>query len=129
MISPIIHRLQPDLDAQQYAVVGHLEGPLLVIAGPGAGKTRTIVWRAVNLLLQGAVNPAELALCTFSKRAAGELRQRFDAAAREAGCAETYPPSASPPCTACAGALCPNTARPSASNPISLSWTSWPSWI
>ena len=88
LISPIIHRLQPDLDAQQHAVVGHLEGPLLVIAGPGAGKTRAVVWRAVNLLLQGAVNPAELALCTFSKRAAGELRQRFDAAARAAGCAD-----------------------------------------
>ena len=88
MISPIIHRLQPDLDAQQHAVVGHLEGPLLVIAGPGAGKTRAVVWRAVNLLLQGAVNPAELALCTFSKRAAHELRQRFDAAARAAGCAD-----------------------------------------
>ena len=88
MISPIIHRLQPELDAQQRAVVGHLEGPLLVIAGPGAGKTRAIVWRAVNLLLQGAVDPAELALCTFSKKAAGELRQRFDAAARAAGCAD-----------------------------------------
>ena len=88
MISPIIHRLQPELDDQQRAVVGHLEGPLLVIAGPGAGKTRTVVWRAVNLLLQGAVNPAELALCTFSKKAAGELRQRFDAAARTAGCAD-----------------------------------------
>ena len=86
LISPIIHRLQPDLDAQQRAVVGHLGGPLLVIAGPGAGKTRTVVWRAVNLLLQGAVDPAELALCTFSKKAAGELRQRFHAAAHEAGC-------------------------------------------
>ena len=69
------------------AVVGHLEGPLLVIAGPGAGKTRTVVWRAVNLLLLGAVNPAELVMCTFSKRAAHELRQRFDAAASAAGCA------------------------------------------
>ena len=88
MISPIIHRLQPGLDAQQYAVVGHLEGPLLVIAGPGAGKTRAIVWRAVNLLLLGVLTPAELALCTFSKRAAGELRQRFHAAARAAGCAD-----------------------------------------
>ena len=87
MISPIIHRLQPELDAQQRAVVGHLEGPLLVIAGPGAGKTRAVVWRAVNLLLLGAVSPAELVMCTFSKRAAIELRQRFDAAARAAGCA------------------------------------------
>ncbi len=87
MISPIIHRLQPELDAQQQAVISHLEGPLLVVAGPGAGKTRCIVWRAVDLLLLGAVNPAELVMCTFSKRAAGELRQRFHAAAREADCA------------------------------------------
>ncbi len=85
MISPVIHRLQPELDAQQRAVVGHLEGPLLVISGPGAGKTRCLVWRAVNLLLLDAVSPAELVMCTFSKKAAHELRQRFDAAARAAG--------------------------------------------
>ena len=88
MISPIIHRLQPELDDQQRAVVGHLEGPLLVVAGPGAGKTRCIVWRAVNLLLLDAVSPAELVMCTFSKRAAHELRQRFTAAAQAAGCAD-----------------------------------------
>ena len=87
MISPIIHRLQPELDFRQQAVIAHTEGPLLVIAGPGAGKTRTIVWRACNLLLLGAVVPAELVMCTFSKRAAHELRQRFTAAARAAGCA------------------------------------------
>ena len=87
MISPIIHRLQPELDDRQQAVIGHQEGPLLVIAGPGAGKTRTIVWRATNLLLLDAVVPAELVMCTFSRRAAGELSQRFIAAAQAAGCA------------------------------------------
>ena len=87
MISPVIHRLQPELDHRQRTVIGHLQGPLLVIAGPGAGKTRTIVWRAVNLLLLGAVNPAELVMCTFSKRAAHELHRRFTAAAQAAGCA------------------------------------------
>ena len=87
MISPVIHQLQPELDDQQMSVIGHTQGPLLVIAGPGAGKTRTIVWRAVNLLLLGCVNPAELVLSTFSRRAAHELRQRFTAAAKAAGCA------------------------------------------
>ena len=86
MISPIIHRLQPELDAQQRAVLGHLDGPLLVIAGPGAGKTRCIVWRAVNLLLLGLVVPAELVLCTFSRRAAQQLRRRFAVAAKAADC-------------------------------------------
>ena len=85
MISPIIRRVQPQLDHQQRAVIGHQQGPLLVIAGPGAGKTRTIVWRACNLLLLGAVVPAELLMCTFSRRAAHELRQRFTSAARAAG--------------------------------------------
>ena len=87
MISPIIRHLQPELDCRQRAVIAHTEGPLLVIAGPGAGKTRTIVWRACNLLLLGAVVPAELLMCTFSRRAAHELRQRFTSAAQAAGCA------------------------------------------
>ena len=87
MISPIIRHLQPELDCRQRAVIAHTEGPLLVIAGPGAGKTRTIVWRACNLLLLGAVVPAQLVMCTFSRRAAGELRQRFFTAAQAAGCA------------------------------------------
>ena len=87
MISPIIRHLQPELDCRQRAVIAHTQGPLLVIAGPGAGKTRTIVWRATNLLLLGAVVPAELMMCTFSKRAAHELRQRFTAAAQATGCA------------------------------------------
>ncbi len=85
MISPVIHRLQPQLDHRQQSVIGHTEGPLLVIAGPGAGKTRTIVWRAVNLLLLAAVAPTELVICTFSRRAASELRHRFTAAAKVAG--------------------------------------------
>ena len=82
MISPLMQRLPPQLDAQQQAVVSHVDGPLLVIAGPGTGKTRSIVSRAINLLLLGLVVPSELVLCTFSRRAAHELRQRFDAAAQ-----------------------------------------------
>ena len=80
MISPVIRLLQPALSEQQQAVVGHVEGPLLVIAGPGSGKTRCIVWRSVNLLLLGEVAPSELVISTFSRRAAHELRRRFDAA-------------------------------------------------
>ena len=87
MISPVIHRLQPALSEQQQAVVGLVQGPFLVIAGPGSGKTRSIVWRAVNLLLLQLVTPGELVLCTFSRRAAHELRQRFGAAALAAGLA------------------------------------------
>ena len=89
LISPIIHRLQPE-SGRPAAVPwwATWRGRCWSSPAPAPAKPAAVVWRAVNLLLQGAVNPAELALCTFSKKAAGELRQRFDAAARAAGCAD-----------------------------------------
>ena len=47
------------------------------IAGPGAGKTRSIQLRAVNLLLMGQAATGELVLCTFGRDAASELQRRF----------------------------------------------------
>ncbi len=79
-VDPAIRRLHPELDERQLELVGHLDGPLLGIAGPGSGKTLTIVLRAVNLLLLGVVEPRELLLCTYSRAAARELRQRFNRA-------------------------------------------------
>ena len=76
-IAPIIQRLHPGLDSGQREVIGHGRGPLLVIAGPGAGKTRCVALRAVNLLLTGETVPGELALCTFGRDTALELQQRF----------------------------------------------------
>jgi ATP-dependent DNA helicase UvrD/PcrA len=65
--------------------VGHLDGPLLVIAGPGSGKTYSIILRALNLLLLGKVVPKQLALCTFTEKAAFEMRDRLAATARKIG--------------------------------------------
>src|SRR6266540_2109778 len=62
-------------DAQR-AIVAHGEGPLLVIAGPGSGKTFSLVLRALNLLLLGKAGPAELIVCTFTEKAAYEHRHR-----------------------------------------------------
>ena len=53
MIHPMIHHLYPELDLRQLEVVGHREGALRVIAGPGAGKTRVICLRGLNLLAAG----------------------------------------------------------------------------
>ena len=66
-IAPAIMRLHPPPDTSQMQVIGHAEGPMLVIAGPGSGKTHTIQLRAVNLLLTGRTLPCELALCTFGR--------------------------------------------------------------
>ena len=50
-IAPAILQHYPDLNEAQRAIVAHADGPLLVIAGPGSGKTYSIVLRALNLLL------------------------------------------------------------------------------
>ena len=85
-ISPAILRLHPGLDQGQRELIGHLEGPTLGIAGPGSGKTLAVALRGVNVLLQGEAEPEELVLCTYSRAAARELRQRFIGLATAAGC-------------------------------------------
>ena len=84
-IAPIILRLYPELDAAQREAVGHAEGPMLVIAGPGSGKTGCIHLRAVNLLLTGRTAPSELVLCTFGRDAAWQLQRRFTSSAMACG--------------------------------------------
>lgn len=85
MLTEQITSRYPNLSEQQAAVVGHVHGPLLVIAGPGSGKTTTLLLRALNLIAGGYARPNEVAICTFSQRAARELRQRFDRAALDIG--------------------------------------------
>ena len=84
-IAPQILRLHPELDAQQREVIGHGSGPMLVIAGPGSGKTNVIQLRAVNVLLTGQAAPEELVLCTFGRNAARQLQQRFTETALACG--------------------------------------------
>lgn len=63
------------LNPQQRSAVEHGEGPLLVIAGAGSGKTMTLAARVVRLVLSGA-DPQRLLLLTFSRRAAQEMQSR-----------------------------------------------------
>ena len=75
----------PNLNSAQRQIVGHVDGPLLVVAGPGSGKTHSIVLRALNLLLHGRAVPRQLVLCTFTEKAAFEMRDRLSAAAQKVG--------------------------------------------
>jgi len=84
-IAPAILEHYPRLNDAQRAIIGHLDGPLLVIAGPGSGKTYSIVLRALNLLLLKKAQPRQLVLCTFTEKAAFEMRDRLAAAARKVG--------------------------------------------
>lgn len=69
----------PALDEHQQAVVDHRQGPLLVLAGPGTGKTTTLVEAVVDRLQQPGVNPDNVLALTFSRKAAEQLRDRVTA--------------------------------------------------
>ncbi|MFE5792368.1 ATP-dependent helicase [Streptomyces sp. NPDC056503] len=66
----------PQLDAAQRAVVEHDRGPLLVLAGPGTGKTTTLV-EAVAARMERGTDPERILVLTFSRKAAVELRDRM----------------------------------------------------
>lgn len=61
-IAPAILEHYPDLNDAQREAVAHLDGPLLVVAGPGSGKTYSIVLRALNLLLLQRATAKEIVL-------------------------------------------------------------------
>ncbi|MFJ5264062.1 ATP-dependent helicase [Streptomyces sp. NPDC088387] len=66
----------PRLDAEQREVVAHDHGPLLVLAGPGTGKTTTLVESVAARIARGA-DPERILVLTFSRKAAVELRDRM----------------------------------------------------
>jgi superfamily I DNA/RNA helicase/RecB family exonuclease len=69
----------PPLDVAQQQVVDHPSGPLLVLAGPGTGKTTTLVEAVVDRVQRRGAAPDELLVLTFSRKAADELRERITA--------------------------------------------------
>ena len=85
MTDPVLRRRParragaPALDAAQARVVAHPGGPLLVLAGPGTGKTTTLVEAVVDRVERRGLAPEQVLVLTFSRKAAQELRERVTA--------------------------------------------------
>src|SRR5215468_1070304 len=69
--------VRPTLDDAQQRVVSHAAGPLLVLAGPGTGKTTAIVESVVHRISDRGLDPERVLVLTFSRKAAEELRERI----------------------------------------------------
>jgi len=68
---------ESDLNEEQLEIVNNLKGPMLVIAGAGSGKTRTIVYSVAKLLVS-RIKPSEIMLVTFTNKAANEMIKRVE---------------------------------------------------
>ncbi|MGL5644544.1 ATP-dependent helicase, partial [Cetobacterium sp.] len=66
-----------NLNLSQKEAVENIDGPLLIIAGPGSGKTRTLVERMVYMIKERNIKPDEILVSTFTERAARELTTRI----------------------------------------------------
>lgn len=65
------------LNKEQLEAVKHVNGPAIILAGAGSGKTRVLVHKVMYLINEKGVNPANILMVTFSNKAAGEMRDRI----------------------------------------------------
>lgn len=67
------------LNKEQNEAVVHTEGPAIILAGAGSGKTRVLVHKVLYLIVEKKINPQNILMVTFSNKAAGEMKERIKA--------------------------------------------------
>ena len=69
--------LLAELNTEQKAAVSHLDGPLLILAGAGSGKTRVITYRIAYMMKKHSIQPSSILAITFTNKAANEMKERL----------------------------------------------------
>jgi len=64
------------LNPEQYEAIEHETGPMIILAGPGTGKTRVLIYRVARLAQKGLASPHDVLAVTFTRKAAAEMRER-----------------------------------------------------
>lgn len=77
-------------NAAQEKAIHHNQGPMMLLAGPGSGKTTTMTRRVETLIREHHVNPAHILVVTFTKAAAREMKERFLSLCQKSGVSENY---------------------------------------
>ncbi len=71
------HTLLNDLNPEQKKAVLNTDGPMIILAGAGSGKTRVLTYKVMYLILEKGITPEEILMVTFTNKSAGEMKERM----------------------------------------------------